>query len=155
MSLRYASMSSIPDTLRPAVQKALGSSGASKPTRGGPPAPRTPHGANVSAGEALWDQAWLVFAPKPTPLPRAEVRPDTKRRWRIDRAWPALRVGVEVDGGQYAPRGGRHATDADRDKLNHLAAAGWLMFRFSPAQLRKDPGRCVALVVRALIGRAG
>lgn len=103
-----------------------------------------------SAGEAAMGAALrLLGADIPTPV--RELRfawPD--RRWRFDFAWPDHGLAVEVDGGQYAPGGGRHAGDADREKLNHAAARGWRVLRFSPQQLERDPIGCVALVRRAL-----
>lgn len=87
-----------------------------------------------------WVDEWLFALP---------------RRWRFDWAMPMYRIAVEVDGGQYKVRGGRHAGDADRWKMAEAASRGWLVFRFSPAMLREDPGRCVALVVQALARRTG
>lgn len=65
-----------------------------------------------------------------------EYRFHPQRRWRFDLAWPAHRVAVEVDGGQWMAGGGRHNTDADREKLNAAAIAGWRVLRYSPRQLR-------------------
>jgi Uncharacterized protein conserved in bacteria len=72
------------------------------------------------------------------------------RRWRFDFAWPAQRVAVEIDGGQWASGGGRHATDADREKLNAAAAHGWRVLRFSREMLERDPAACAEHVRRAL-----
>ena len=70
------------------------------------------------------------------------------RRWRFDFAFPG-KVAVEIDGGQYAYKGGRHNTDKDRDKLNHAAAMNWRVLRFSGSML-KDPEKCVKMVLWAL-----
>lgn len=75
--------------------------------------------------------------------------------WRFDWAFPRYRVAVEVDGGQWMESGGRHARDSDRDKLNAAASMGWIIFRFSPEQLKADPFGSVELIVRALELRAG
>ena len=56
----------------------------------------------------------------------------------------------EVDGGQYSKFGGRHSSDADREKLNIAASLRWLVFRFSPQQLTRDPEGCITLVVQAI-----
>jgi len=64
---------------------------------------------------------------------------------------PALGVAVEVDGGQYSKFGGRHSSDADREKLNIAASLRWLVFRFSPDQLKRDPEGCVKLVKQAIM----
>lgn len=72
------------------------------------------------------------------------------RGWRFDFAWPEQLLAVEVDGGVHAPRGGRHATDGDRAKLNAAAVAGWRVLRFSPQMLDRDPAGVVAQIRQAL-----
>lgn len=97
----------------------------------------------------LFAQAWKLLAPH-MGAPEREYRFHAVRKWRFDFAFVDSGVAVEVDGGQFAFRGGRHATDADRDKLNTAAAMGWRVFRFSPRQLKNDPESCVELVASAL-----
>lgn len=72
------------------------------------------------------------------------------RRYRFDYALPAAKVAVEVDGGQWAAGGGRHAKDGDREKLNLAASLGWCVFRFSPRMLDATPNACVSMVVSAI-----
>lgn len=86
------------------------------------------------------------------PEPQREYRFDAKRRWRFDFAWPNGKGGtaVEVDGGQWKPGGGRHGSDADREKLAEAGAQGWIVLHFSPAMLRNNPGACVDWVRRAI-----
>lgn len=98
--------------------------------------------------ELFWS-AWKLLAGQ-RDEPVAEHRFHPTRKWRFDFAWPDAKVAVEVDGGQWAFRGGRHATDADREKLNEAAAMGWRVFRFSPRQLKNEPDRCVMLVKSGL-----
>jgi hypothetical protein len=75
------------------------------------------------------------------------------RKWRFDFCFVDRLVAVECDGGQKSSfGGGRHNTDADRDKLNHAAAEGWRVLRFSRMQLEDQPEHCAALVIRALEG---
>lgn len=93
--------------------------------------------------------AWRSLAPE-FAEPEAEWRFYRARLWRFDFAWPQAMVAVEFDGGQHAPGGGRHNTDEDRDKLNHAAALGWRVLRFSNQQWADDPSRCVDLIVQAL-----
>ena len=81
---------------------------------------------------------------------QAEYQFAPPRRWRWDFAWPDKRVAVEFDGGQWAAFGGRHNRDSDRDKLNHGAAAGWRVLRFSNQQWDADPLACMRLVSAAL-----
>ena len=91
-----------------------------------------------------------LAADAPEPVSEYMFAASIGRRWRFDFAWPAALVAVEVDGGQWAPRGGRHNTDRDRDKLNHAAAMGWRVMRFSGTMLRDDPAGVVAMVREAL-----
>lgn len=79
-----------------------------------------------------------------------EYRFTDTRKWRLDFAWPALKIAVEIDGGQWHPGGGRHGGDADRDKLNHAAADGWRILHFSPVQITDAPSVCIGIVRRAL-----
>lgn len=56
-----------------------------------------------------------------------------------------------MDGGQYTKFGGRHSSDKDREKLNIAASLGWLVFRFSPGQLKRNPLECVEIVRKTLL----
>lgn len=80
------------------------------------------------------------------PAPEPEFKFHSTRKWRFDWAWPRFRIAVEVDGGQWTKFGGRHMTDADRDKINAAASLGWRVYHFSPTQLKHDPNSCIALV---------
>ncbi len=57
------------------------------------------------------------------------------RQWRFDRAWPALLIAVELDGGVRMAQGG-HTTQADRDKFNAAGLLGWQVLTFEPYHLR-------------------
>lgn len=123
--------------------------GHDKPVRR--PRPSAPAPPRESPGEAAFAAALRRHgADLPAPVREHTFAAAIGRRWRYDFAWEAQRVACEVDGGAWAPQGGRHATDADRDKLNHGAALGWRILRFSPQQLARDPADCVELVRRAL-----
>lgn len=74
------------------------------------------------------------------------------RRWRFDLAWPASKVAVEIDGGQWMPYGGRHARDADREKHNIAVFLGWRVLRFTPQEFERDPEYCISMI-RTLIER--
>jgi hypothetical protein len=105
---------------------------------------------------------WRLLAPD-LPEPCREWQFHPTRRWRFDWAFtrPFRKVAVEVDGGQYLVRegkrgtsiGGRHNTDADREKCNQAAALGWRVLRFSVKQLEDDPQHCVDLVREALAAK--
>lgn len=77
---------------------------------------------------------------------------DAGRRWRMDFAWQAQRVYVEIDGGTWT--GGRHTRGAgieqDAEKENAAAAQGWRRLRFTPQMYAKDPQACVDILRKVL-----
>lgn len=81
-------------------------------------------------------------------LPAAvrEYRFAPPRRWRLDFAWPELRVAVEVEGGLWGR--GRHVRPAgfaaDCEKYNALVLANWRVLRFTPEMIYA--GRAVRLL---------
>jgi very-short-patch-repair endonuclease len=99
----------------------------------------------------IFDYYWRILAgDMPRPVPEFEFDKVIKRKHRFDWAFPEYRVAVEVDGGQWSKGGGRHAGDDDREKTNIAASLRWLVFHFSPDQLKRDPKNCVRLVVQAI-----
>jgi len=96
--------------------------------------------AQPSKLEARFD-VWVLPLLSVQPVQQHRFHPT--RRWRFDYAYPDARLAIEVDGGQYTPRGGRHNTDVDREKLNEAAKLGWRVLRYSGAML-KDPARVAA-----------
>jgi len=102
---------------------------------------------NRSALEATFDlglKAWKL------PQPQIEFRFHPSRKWRFDRAWPELRLAVEIDGGTL--NNGRHTRPAgyaeDCDKLNTAALMGWTVLRFTGEHVRQ--GQAFAVVAEAL-----
>lgn len=94
---------------------------------------------------------WHLLAPDmPRLTPEHEFDKCLGRRHRFDWADLSARVAVEIDGGQWSKGGGRHAKDGDREKLNLAASLRWLVFRFSPDQLTRNPDECVRLVRQAI-----
>lgn len=93
--------------------------------------------------------AWRGLAPEGAPQPVREHRFHPERRWRFDFAWPEHQVAVAIDGGQWAPYGGRHARDGDREKLNQAAVLGWRVLHYSGSML-EDPERVINEVCDAL-----
>lgn len=75
-------------------------------------------------------------------LPSAirEYKFDSKRRWRIDFAWPdPYRLAVEIEGGTWSD--GRHTRGTgfikDIEKYNALTLQGFSLLRFTPDQVEK------------------
>ncbi len=85
------------------------------------------------------------------PMPEREVRFDDARRWRFDFAWRDRMLAVEVEGGQWIGGHGGKRFEADADKYNAAALAGWVVLRVTPAMV--DDGRAIILIERALTGR--
>jgi very-short-patch-repair endonuclease len=82
------------------------------------------------------------------------------RRWRLDYAWPAQRVALEVEGGYWTGQGHSRAKRAaeDRQKHNALAVAGWIVLRCDPEELKAMsivPTLALALETRAARSERG
>lgn len=105
---------------------------------------------------ALFAFYWRVYAEHTDDLPApVSEYPDKKRgelpliegrKFRVDFAWPDLRIIVEVEGGRWQAGGGRHNSDSDFDKYNLLTAAGWRVFRVSTQRLESDPASFIAFI---------
>lgn len=99
--------------------------------------------------EQLFEAYWHMLSPG-SAVPERELRLIPGRKWRCDFTWRTEKVVVEVDGGQWQARGGRHNTDTDREKLNELAIHGFRVLRFSGSMLKNDPASCIETVRRCL-----
>jgi very-short-patch-repair endonuclease len=68
------------------------------------------------------------------PVPERNFRFLTERKFEIDFAWPAWRVGVEIQGGIWT--GGAHGRPSNilRDLIKHnlLLDAGWRVWHYTP-----------------------
>lgn len=81
-----------------------------------------------------------------TPVPQYEVRDATGRFLaRVDLALPDLRIALEHDGRAVHDRA--DAFVADRRRQNALVAAGWIVLRFTAADLRWGASSAVAQVL--------
>jgi very-short-patch-repair endonuclease len=99
----------------------------------------------------LFLQYWRMVAPgQVLPIPEYYFDLALGRKHRFDWAFPEYRIGVEIDGGGWAPHGGRHAGDGDREKLNIAASLRWLVFRFSPVMINRKPTECINMVLNAI-----
>ena len=79
-----------------------------------------------------------------------EYRFHPTRRWRFDFAWPAQRAAVEVDGGRWAPGGGRHSTPGDYQKLRQAVLLSWRVLAFQSSEVESDPQACIDDIIRLL-----
>jgi Protein of unknown function (DUF559) len=95
---------------------------------------------------------WLRILAPDLPTATQEYRFIPDRAYRFDMAWPDKMLACEVDGGRNAPRGGKHASDADYEKLNSALLSGWRVLRFTTHQVTHNPAGCVEVIAAALTG---
>lgn len=90
----------------------------------------------------------LVRGGVPPETLQFEVMKDGRVRFRLDFAWPSLKLAVEADGREYhdAPA----ALYGDRVRANALEVAGWMILRFTWSDLMHDPQGVVDQVAAAL-----
>lgn len=83
-------------------------------------------------------QAWAQCG---LPGAVAEYHFHADRKWRFDYAFVEQRVALEVQGGIFTR--GRHTRGAalkkEWEKLNHAAAAGWLILYCAPGEECRRP----------------
>ena len=67
------------------------------------------------------------------------------RRWRLDFAHPASKIGIEIHGGIHAKdekKRGRHVRgvgfENDREKMNAARLMGWSVFELTPKFITAD-----------------
>ena len=112
------------------------------PTVDGPEGPPDrSHGDPVDDGGPLPHD---LHAPPPAP-PQTQHRIDAKR---YDFAWPQQHVVVETD--SWLAHSTPYAFQADRSQTNALQLAGWLVLRFTWADLARRSRKVAATVERAL-----
>jgi len=73
--------------------------------------------------------------------PLTAQHPIKEGQYRIDFAFPPLKVGIELDG--YTYHSDRETFTKDRQRQREIEAQGWRIIRFSGDELRKDLMRCV------------
>lgn len=71
-------------------------------------------------------------------------------QYEIDFAYPELMLAIEVDG--YGPHASRRAFQSDRDRQNVLVGRGWMVLRFTWADVVRRPHH-VAGVIASAIGQ--
>lgn len=83
-----------------------------------------------ASGSELEDRvlAAIVGAGLPVPVRQHKVVVGS-HTYYVDLAYPERLIAIEVDG--FAFHSGRNAFDADRRRQNDLAAAGWIVLRFT------------------------
>lgn len=74
------------------------------------------------------------------------------QRYRIDMAYPELRIAIEADG--FAVHGTREAFEGDRARQNRLMLAEWQVLRFTWRQVCRQPEWVVDQLRTAVAGAA-
>jgi hypothetical protein len=133
-----------------------------------------PPAAREAVGESELELRLLasirLFAiPKGLPVPATQyvfekIPPGSSRRGRpLDLAWPAYKVGVEIQGGTYARNRGAHSRPRgqarDFKKLNAAAMLGWRVLQFDakdlePASIVETISTCYATIAAVELERA-
>lgn len=87
------------------------------------------------SGTSIPPVGWKAFG---IPQPEAEFRFCQERLWKIDYAWPEIKLAFEIEGGIW--KQGRHnrpaSMIAEMDKYNRLACLGWRLLRCTPEQVK-------------------
>ena len=91
---------------------------------------------------------WLACQAEGVPEPQTQYKFSKKRKYRADFAWPAQRVLVEIEGGEWIQ--GRHTRGGgftrDCHKYNEAVRCGWRVLRFTGGMIVGDPCECARLV---------
>lgn len=99
---------------------------------------------------------YLNTLERPLPPPQTEYRFHPTRRWRFDLAWPEAKVAVELDGGVWTR--GRHVRakgyEADLEKINAAIERGWVVLRYTPQMIDRNPWNVIEQVKRVVKARA-
>lgn len=106
--------------------------------------------------EVLEDQfayCWSIATDGDAKLkPQRQFQFHEKRKFRFDFAWPAVKLAVEINGGQWINgghnRGGGMNNDCDKKRL--AIEADWRVMEFTGDDISKRPCQCVEQVLNAL-----
>jgi predicted transcriptional regulator of viral defense system len=94
--------------------------------------------------ESMMARIFLHFG---LPLPLVEVVPDADGRYRVDFAYPALMLAIEVKG--YAWHSQASQLDHDDRRRNELELRGWTVLEFSWRMVVDDPASVAAQILAA------
>ena len=99
------------------------------------------------------EQAFDTYA-RSLALPKTEkqFKFSETRRYKIDRAYPDVLLGIELDGGVYS--GGHHVRgkgyESNREKDNLAIELGWVVLHYTTNQLRSNPVGVIGQIKRVL-----
>lgn len=129
--------------------------------------PSTPQGpkSSLSSLEQLWIETWFDHCPPRGIVLRHNFKFHPQRRWRLDWVHLPSLVAIELDGvGAYygnrkVSRWGGHQTPKgialDNEKRNAALDLGWIVYRFTRANLSSKAKRKAAIrqVTAAILKR--
>ena len=95
--------------------------------------------------------AVLAAAGVERPVTQFELRDGGRLVARIDLAWPARRVALELDGYRY--HADARTFVSDRERGNRIVSMGWTLLRTTPTVVRERSQELVR-DVKAALGRA-
>ena len=91
------------------------------------------------AGSKLESKFLFLWRVAQGPPLEREVRFHPERKWRADFAHVASRTLIEIEGGIFMAKGGRHTRGAgyakDAEKYLEAVLAGWTVIRLTERQL--------------------
>jgi predicted transcriptional regulator of viral defense system len=90
----------------------------------------------------------LVAAGIDRPITQFELRDGFRFVARLDLAWPAQRVALEIDGYRY--HADARSFVSDRERGNRIVALGWALLRTTPTAVRQRPHMVISDVTAAL-----
>lgn len=90
------------------------------------------------------------FGRLPLPTPQFRIYDRLGFIMRIDFAYPARRLGIEIDSKKFHKEDERF--DLDRDKQNRLTALGWMTLRFTKRHL-DQPERALGVLYDTYVSR--
>lgn len=108
----------------------------------------------AKTGSSLEARLLLQLRALRLPEPDREVELIPGRKFRWDFAWPAHRLAVEVQGGEWMAKGGHNSgrgIQRDAEKAALATLAGWRQLSVTGSMVRS--GRALSLIESALMQR--
>ena len=98
----------------------------------------------------LEETLMLLIRDAGLPEPVRQYRFDKVRRFKLDFAWPDLKLGVEVNGGTWVKSGHTTGGGLDRDyqKNNLCQLGGWRMLIFNKRMI--EDGTAIETIKKAI-----
>lgn len=109
----------------------------------------------MSDPEREWETYWRQLAPH-LPAGDFDQKFSEDRDFRFDFQWPVVKIAVEIEGGNWVNGGHNRGAGYEKDctKYNLAADLGWVVYRFTPTMLKRDPANCVGQVAQAISKRS-